>query len=151
MIADTINNSELYKNLSPLIKKGFDYIKQTDFSKMELGKYLIEGDALFALFQEYETKDINDCKLEAHKKYIDIQFILSGRELIGVTPLTDQLPSKEYNADDDYALYDNISSSMIKLESGDFAIFFPTDLHMPCLKIDNRSEKVKKVVIKVKV
>jgi YhcH/YjgK/YiaL family protein len=151
MIVDTIKNSALYISLSPLIQKGFNYLAETDFSIMEPGKYLIEGDSLFALLMEYETKDINECKLEAHKKYIDIQYMLYGSELMGVTPLTNQHPSKEYNADDDYALYDNTAASMIKVEPGYFTIFFPTDAHMPCLKINNQTEKVRKVVIKVKV
>lgn len=151
MILDTIENSSLYANVNPLIEKAFHYIKKTDFNQMELGKHIIDGDSLFALLMEYDTKDIVDCKLESHKKYIDVQYIISGSELIGVAPLTGQVPSINYDAADDIAFYDNNVSSMIKLDAGCFAIFFPTDTHMPCLHINNKPGKVKKVVIKVKV
>ncbi len=150
MIVDTLENTDLYK-LNSSFEKAFEYIRKTDFEKMELGKHIIEGDLLFALLMEYETKDMEDCKLESHRKYIDVQCILSGSEIIGVTPLGAQPVTKEYDANEDYALYDNVASSMIRLDTGQFAIFFPKDTHMPCLQINGKPEKVKKVVVKVAV
>ena len=110
MIFDKIENSAIYENISPLIKKAFEYLKQTDFSGMENGKHIIDGDALFAILQEYDTKNDTDAKLEAHRKYIDVQYIISGEELIGVCPLIAQPPCKEYDAENDYALYDDTCS-----------------------------------------
>lgn len=149
MIFDKIENAHLYENISPLLKKAFTYIKQTDFTKLENGKHDIEEDNLFAIVQEYETKNDADAKLEAHKKYIDIQYIISGEELIGVTPLINQIPCKEYDTENDYALYDD-TSSFVKITPKQFAVLFPDDLHKPGIKI-NTSGKVKKVVIKVRV
>ena len=149
MIFDKIENAALYENVSPLLKKAFAYIKQTDFSKLENGKHIIEEDNLFAIVQEYETKNDADSKLEAHKKYIDVQYIISGEELIGITPLINQKPCKEYDVENDYALYDD-TCSFVKIIPTQFAVLFPDDLHKPGIKI-NVSGKVKKVVIKVKV
>jgi YhcH/YjgK/YiaL family protein len=147
MVVNTIENANLYKNLSPLIKKAFAYIKKTDFSKLESGRYVIEDEKLFSILQEYETKDLEEGKIEAHRKYIDIQFMISGSELIGVTPSLSQTIIKEYNEEDDYALFAG-NTSMIKLSAGQFAIFFPEDLHMPGIKTDEKM-KVRKVVLKV--
>src|SRR6185312_12262794 len=108
MIFDKIENSAIYESISPLIKKAFEYLKQTDFSGMENGKHEVDGDNLFAIFQEYNTKNDADAKLEAHRKYIDVQYVISGEELIGVRPLINQAPCKEYDAENDYALYDDI-------------------------------------------
>jgi YhcH/YjgK/YiaL family protein len=148
MIFDKIENSAIYENVSPLIKKAFEYLKQTDFSKMENGKHIIDGDTLFAILQEYDTKNDTDAKLEAHRKYIDVQYVISGEELIGVRPLIYQKPCKEYDTENDYALYDD-TCSFVKINSGQFAVLFPQDLHKPGIKVDN-SVKVKKVVIKVR-
>ena len=148
MIFDKIENSVLYENINPLLKKAFMYIKQTDFSKLAHGKYVIEEDNLFAIVQEYETKNDADAKLEAHKKYIDLQYIISGEELIGTIPLINQMPSKEYDIDNDYTLYD--TCSFVKITQTQFAVLFPEDLHKPGIKI-NVPSKVKKVVMKVKV
>ena len=155
MIFDKIENSGIYENISPLIKKAFEYLKQTDFSAMENGKHLVEGDDLFAVVQEYDTKNDSDAKLEAHRKYIDVQYIISGEELIGVRPLIAQTPCKEYDAENDYALYDD-TCSFVKMSPQQFAVLFPHDLHKPGIsprdplgKVDS-SIKVKKVVIKVR-
>ena len=102
MIFDKIENSNLYENINPRIKKAFQFIKETDFSNLDLGKHVIDGEDVFAILMEYETKPASDCKLEAHKKYMDVQYIISGSENIGYAPLTSQKPSKIYDDKDDY-------------------------------------------------
>ena len=92
MIIDKIENSELYKSLHPRFDKAFEFIYKTDFSQLADGKYEIENDDIFAMVQEYNTKDKTEAKLEAHQKYIDIQYIHSGVELIGVAAFKDQVP-----------------------------------------------------------
>lgn len=113
-----------------------------------IGKYEIEDDNLYALVQEYKSKDIEVAKPEGHHKYIDIQYIISGVELIGLATLRDQIPilSKK---EDDYDLYD-CDTTLFRMDSGMFSIFFPGDLHMPGIKV-NQSSTVKKIVIKVKI
>ena len=148
MIIDKIDNTNLYVNLGKRIAKAFQYIHSTDFSRAELGRHEIEGEDVFAIVMEYETKELEEGSLEAHRKYIDVQYIVSGAELIAVASLGDQIPSKEYNEKDDYVLFKE-SSSLIRLEAGMFTIFFPDDLHMPGVKL-NEKTKVKKVVVKVR-
>lgn len=147
MVIDKIENSGLYENLSPRIKKAFDYIKKTNFNQMEMGKHLIEGETIFCKLMEYETKDVKDCNLEAHHKYIDVQYIISGKEFIGITTLISQKPITNYDEKDDYTFYQG-PSSLVLLEAGQFAVFFPDDVHMPAIKTDAPA-KLKKAVIKV--
>jgi len=149
MIIDRIENSSLYLNLGKRIAKAFKYINSTDFSRIEPGKYEVENDNIFAIVNEYNTKDVNDCALEAHRKFIDIQYIYSGVELIGVASLENQIPVEEYNENKD-CIFFNEETSLIKMTAGMFAIFFPDDLHMPGVKADSISE-VKKVVVKVRI
>jgi len=149
MIIDKIENSGLYLDLGKKIAKAFKYIKSTDFSRIEPGRYEIEDDNIFAIVNEYETKDAKDCVLEAHRKFIDIQYIYSGVELIGVAPLVNQIPTTEYDESKDCVFF-NEETSFVKMTGGMFAVFFPDDLHMPGVKADSVSE-VKKVVIKVRI
>ena len=148
MIIDKLSNSHLYSSLGERITKALAYLKQTDFSKTESGRYDIDGDNIFALVSEYTTKDESDGKLEVHKKYIDVQFVAKGCELMGYAPLDNQKVINEYNEQNDITFFDG-ESSFTKVDESMFAIFFPTDLHMPGIKVQ-RSEYVKKVVIKVK-
>jgi YhcH/YjgK/YiaL family protein len=149
MIVDKLEHAPQYKNLGERIAKGLEYIQNTDFSAMEAGKYPIQDEDLFAVINEYETKDAKDCVLEAHKKYIDIQYMLTGSELIGTTLLNNQIPSQAYNEKDDYVLFKE-ESSPVTMNPGMFAIFFPQDLHMPGVKIQGPL-KVKKVIVKVRI
>lgn len=146
MVLDKIENSGLYKSLHPRFDKAFEYIRITDFSLLDDGKYEIEGKNIFALVQEYNTKDAKDAKPEAHKKYIDIQYIHSGAELIGVATLQNQVIVVS-DPEKDITFY-NGETSLVKLDAGMFAIFFPSDLHMPGINI-SQSARVKKVVIKL--
>ena len=149
MIIDKLSNSYLYSGLSERINKSFAYLKETDFSKMETGKYEIDGNNIFALVNEYSTKDESEGKLEAHKKYIDVQFVAKGKELIGYVPLADQKIINDYNEQNDITFFSG-DKSFTQVVEGMFAIFFPTDVHLPGIKVNEKSY-VKKVVIKVKV
>jgi len=148
MVIDKIENSNLYAGLSGNIAKAFAYINGTDLHSIASGKYEIDNDDVFAIVMEYDTKDISECKLEGHFKYIDVQYIISGAELIGITSLINQIPYIRKD-EDDYAFYE-CETDLIKLDAGRFALFFPDDLHRPCIKV-NQISRVKKVVVKVRI
>jgi len=148
MIIDKIENYKLYEGIGKRIAASLKYLYETNLTDIELGVHKIYGDDIFAIVDEYHTKNERDARLESHFKYIDIQYIISGTELIGATLLESQVPV-EKNEKKDYAFYDG-SSSMVEMKQGMFAIFFPTDLHLPGIKV-NQSSFVKKLVMKVRI
>jgi len=149
MITDKLSNAHLYENINKRIQQAFKYLKETDFSKMTTGKYAIQGDELFAIVNEYETKPAEGSYPEVHKKYIDIQYMVSGCELIGYAPFCDAQIVDDYNEENDIAFFQE-ETDFFKLEEGMFAIFFPDDLHMPGI-IAQKAIDVKKIVMKVRV
>ena len=146
MILDTLENYQLYTSINERIAKGFDFLRTTDLDSLPSGKHDIEGDTIFALVQEYQTKPLEDCKLESHKKYIDIQYVIRGEEIMGITTQNNQ-KIIEVNEEKDYTFYEG-TTSLVRVSKGMFTIFFPDDLHQPCVQTESVSE-VKKVVIKV--
>lgn len=148
MVIDKIENYRLYSKLTKRLAKGFEFILNTDLVTIEPGKYEIDNDAIFAIVQEYDTKEEQDSVLEGHHKYIDIQYVIQGVELMGFTPLTNQEVVEE-NLEKDYTFYKG-ETSMFRVEEGMFTLFFPEDLHRPGVKAGQIS-KVKKVVVKVKI
>jgi len=148
MVIDKIENYRLYSQLTKRLSKGFEFIVNTDLNLIEPGKYEIDSDKIFAIVQEYDTKEESDCVLEGHHKYIDIQYVIKGVEFMGFTPLTNQVVVEE-NLDKDYTFYKG-ETSMFRVEEGMFTLFFPEDLHRPGVKV-NQISKVKKVVVKVKI
>ncbi len=149
MVFDRLKNANQYFPLGEGITKALQYLSQTDFTNLEPGKYEIDGENIFALVQTYNTKPFSAGKWEAHKKYIDIQYILSGKEKMGFTETTKVIVMEEYNEENDYAIYKGEGNFLIA-DEGHFAIFFPSDVHMPSMAI-NIPKEVKKVVVKVRV
>jgi len=146
LIIDKIENVKLYYNLGERIRKSFDYIIQTDFKNLQPGKYEIDGKNIFALVSEYETKLESEAKLEAHRKYIDVQYVIDGEELMGYAPLNTQEILEPYKEENDIVFFTG-DKSFTKVSEGMFAIFFPEDVHMPGIKT-GESSPVKKLVIK---
>ncbi|HIP12070.1 MAG TPA: DUF386 domain-containing protein [Arcobacter sp.] len=105
----------------------------------------------FGLEQVYHSKDRDKCFFESHRKYIDVQFILEGEEIIEVRDTDNLHVNFQYDENMDLIKYnDSQNTSILKLQKGDVAIFYPEDAHMPCVKL-NQSVKVVKTVVKVKV
>ena len=148
MIIDKIENAHLYKNISERISKSFEYIRTTDLKNLPAGRYPIDGENIFALVSEYQTKLEPEGKLEAHKKYIDVQYVISGEELMGYVPLGNQQILEPYKEENDIVFYTG-DNSFTKVSEGMFAIFFPEDVHMPGIA-SSKSSSVKKLVIKVR-
>ncbi|WP_141504639.1 YhcH/YjgK/YiaL family protein [Paenibacillus luteus] len=132
------------------ILRGMNFIRENDLNELKLGKHMIEGDLLFALVQETITKDFQFQKPESHKQYIDIQYLVCGEERIGVVKLSNQsILIEDLLVDRDVAFYGQLENEVeLILHPGDYAIFFPSDIHRPCctLKTD---QLIRKVVIKI--
>ena len=130
--------------------KAFEFLKNPDFSSMALGRIEL-GDSMYSTINEYHTKVREDALFEAHKKYIDIQYIVSGEELIDVAHLKNMTVTKPYDSENDIEFGAINEFSALKALPGRFFIFFPTDAHRPCLHPANDSILIRKVVVKVPV
>ena len=148
MIYDKIKNSKIYAGISEDIRIGLEWIRDVKF-ELEKGEYEITP-RVKAIVSEYTTKDINENGYEAHRKYIDIQYVISGEEVVYSLPLEYLNEIKAYNKDIDAAFFveTGIKPQELLLGNGYFAVLYPQDGHMPQLCVD-KPLKVKKVVVKV--
>lgn len=149
MIYDNIANIETYKSLSSDIYEGLKFLRQVP-SDIAVDTYQINP-RVKAIVSEYGTKKKNEHGFEAHKKNIDIQYLLKGEERIDCYPVEKLIESTPYSKEKDAAFYSakGVKAQEMTIGNGYFAIFFPQDGHMPCMCINN-PEFVKKVVIKIK-
>lgn len=148
MITDHINNCKHYTGLSKGIQQVFDYASKTDLSALDIGKYEIDGDNVFVLIQDYAPKRMEDGKCEAHKNYIDIQYVIEGKEQMGYGPVASMTIVEPYDAAKD-RYFVAFKGDMLTYDAGMFAIFFPQDAHMPGIE-EEGCTYVKKAVFKVK-
>ena len=149
MIYDKIDNIDLFKGLSENIYLGLEFLKNAT-PVIENGVHELSP-RVKAIVSEYKTKEVNDYGFEAHKKYIDIQYLLQGSEKACCLSIEELQETKPYQEDVDAAFYTaNIKPIETTLGNGYFAIYYPQDGHMPGLCVE-KPENVKKVVVKVRI
>jgi YhcH/YjgK/YiaL family protein len=148
MILDSLKNAAMYEGLHPRFKAAFDYVKNTDFSKMEAGKTELDGKNLFVNLAEGNGKTESEAKMETHKDYIDIQIPLNWIETMGYIPAVDlKSPTAAYDEEKDITFFTDKATSFIQVHPGQFAIFFPEDGHQPTIG----NGAFRKIIVKVKV
>ncbi|MBE7056003.1 MAG: DUF386 domain-containing protein [Ruminococcaceae bacterium] len=152
MIFDNLENCELYYDLNKNMNIAFDFIKEAVEKNYDIGRYEILGTDVFAFIQEYTTKPSCEGMYEGHKNYIDIQYIVSGTEIIEVYDINKGKVKVKYDSTKDIGFYHDIEkASFGVVESNEYGIFLPKDLHKPGISFGNVTEKIKKIVVKVKV
>jgi biofilm protein TabA len=150
MIVDRLPNVALYRSLQRGLRLGFEYLETFDRSIQD-GRYAIDGDMVFALVQSYETEPATGKRFETHRRHIDIQYIVEGRERILHVPAgTLEVETPYDEASDAMFYHDPPASSSVLLMPGDFAVFHPHDAHKGGCMAGGR-EAVRKVVVKVNV
>ena len=132
--------------LAQRIKAAFDYLQSADLENAAPGKVEIDGNRVFALIQEYNTKPSTQGFWEAHRQYLDVQYVVKGLEHMGFANV-EQLTPGPYDASKDFLPIEG-SGSFVLLPAGMFTIFMPQDGHMPGIAV-NEPQPVKKVVVKV--
>jgi YhcH/YjgK/YiaL family protein len=132
--------------------KAFAYLRDTDLENVASGKYNLDGDNVYVSVTEGPTKTFENTKWEAHRKYIDIQYVVRGKEQMGVAPLSKAVNIEPYNSDKDIGFYQvpEDDCKYYVAEPGTFLIFFPQDAHRPSIKTEG-TDADKKIVIKIKV
>lgn len=150
MVFDTLEHANQYYCFGELFQKAFDWIKSTDICALDLGKYEIIGEDLYALVQEYETRTVDECEMETHIKYIDIHYIAKGCEYIAYADKRKMLPANHIGREiPDTVLYEKEYNNKMFMEKGDIMICFLNDAHMP-RRIALNKTTVRKVIIKIR-
>ncbi len=151
MITDKIDSAEMYYGMGQRIAQGLALLKDPDVLNAPKGRHDVDGDNLFFIADEYDSKPESDGRLESHHKYIDIQYIVSGREWIGCREIEGLKLETPYNAEKDIEFYHRTEPmTRIDMEAATFCILWPHEAHMPCRMFD-KPVPVKKIVVKVKV
>lgn len=151
MPSPTVNQEEFarqYQANKVLWDKAFEFMKNNDLKSLAPGKYPIDGDLVYASITEGVDQPLENTKWESHRKYLDLQYIISGAEKMGIANPEGQEVTMPYDAARDVANY-NIAVGDLTLATPEyFFLFFPFDAHRPTIKVND--EPVKKLVIKIK-
>jgi YhcH/YjgK/YiaL family protein len=132
------------------LEAGFEFLGRGDLAALPMGKHTIDGDSVFALAMQSPSRDPSAGKFEAHQVYIDIQYLVSGAEMIGLAPVEGLKVTTPYDAAKDIVFYAVPATYQeVEIRPGHFAVFFPGEGHLPMCHSHGPHE-LHKVVVKVK-
>ena len=132
MIVDALDSADRYRGVHPGFGRAFDVLRSTDLGALPPGRHDIDGDRLYLSIDHVEGRGHDGARLEAHRRYIDIQLVVAGVEEIGWRPLDAcRRPDGPFDAGRDIAFFDDRPDVWLTLGTGRFAVFFPADAHAP--------------------
>ena len=151
MIFSSIYAKDDAKKYPNAIQTALDYLKTHDFTAMETGVYEIQGKDIYAQVMDAQTGAVEEKRPEVHEKFVDVQFLASGKEKLGFTPDTGKYEVDERFDERDLIFYKSVENEgFIEATPGCYSIFFPADVHRPAVAVDEPMT-VRKVVVKVSV
>jgi len=145
MILDALSNCSAYANAHPRFQKAFAFLISQPLATLPCGRYDIDGDEIYAMIQEPSLRPQEAAKLESHRKYIDIQYVISGDETMGWSPVEGCGKVTDFDTKKDCGFFSDKPMAWFPVRPGCFALFYPQDAHAPCVG----EGTCRKVVIKV--
>ena len=149
MIIDDLANTALYEKLHPLFPQAFAHLRKLAAQEdLPDGRIELDGERIHAGMTRRDGKPADEARVEAHRRYIDIQYVVDGADRIGWMPVSDCHQPEGYNDEKDVEFYADRPDLWFDLAAGQFAVFFPHDAHAP---MANEGRPIVKIVIKVAV
>jgi YhcH/YjgK/YiaL family protein len=146
MIADTLDRSARYTALHPAFSPAFEFLARTDLLSLPPGRHPLDGERIYVSIDHQDGRGRDGARIEAHRRYIDIQLTLEGDEAIGWLPLARcRLPAGPYDREKDITFFSDRPDTWIHVPAGRFAIFFPEDAHAPLGGVG----RLKKAIVKI--
>jgi len=132
MIIDTLGQASRYGALHPGLAKALEHLVRANVADLAMGEHELEGRRLYMIAAEDPGRTREGARLEAHRRYIDIQIVVSGTEVIGWRRLEEcEGVGEAYDAEKDIGFFTDEPTAWLELSPGTFAIFFPDDAHAP--------------------
>lgn len=148
MILDILENANSYESLNNAFGQAFDFLRRDDLASLEDGRHEIDGDRVFAIVAREKGRSRESAPLEAHRRYIDIQMVIDGKEEMGWRPLAScAAPRADYDGKADLAFFNDTPDAWVTVNAGSFVVFLPADAHAPLVS----KRAIHKVVVKVAV
>lgn len=150
MLVSRLADATAHDYLSARFRAAYDFLRTADLANLPLGRVDIDGDAVFANVQAYDTVPSASKHLEAHRRYYDIQFVASGEEVLQVAPLAGLPAVQPFDDEADFGLYETPAATTdVVLRAGDMAVVGPDEAHKPGCMLGTAPAPVRKIVVKV--
>jgi len=149
MLVDRLANPSATSSLPPRVARAVAFLRSIDPAALEPGRHAIDGDRLFAIVEDYTTLPAGECRWEAHRAHIDVQFVARGVERMGFTNIAHAVEREPYDPARDVAFFEP-GADFVTVHEGMFTIFWPEDVHAPRAAAAAPIQ-VRKIVLKIAV
>lgn len=150
MILDRLESWNLYFREGTRIARAFQFLQDEFDPTSPDGRIDIDGDRIYALVQGYETRPMGKCRFEAHRRYLDIQYVFEGSEAMGWTAREHMIVEEDYDEEKDVEFFEQpLRFTSLEVHTGQFAFFHPGDAHEPGIRLGD-TRNVRKVVVKIR-
>ena len=150
MLIDRLENAGTWALADDALAFALRWLQSGQAAGLAPGTYQLRGPDLYAIAAEYEPRPPEACRLETHRRYIDVQYVAKGRELMGYAPAATLTPDGPYDAGRDVQFHQGHADFLL-LREGMFAVMLPGDAHMPGVAVAGEPGAIKKIVVKVAV
>ncbi len=148
MVLDRLDNAARYARLHPGLDAAFAFLQRADLAELPPGRHEIASGWLYAMIIQGEGKGTEGAKMEVHRQWVDLQFVLSGGDVIGWRATAEcAQPEGDFDEEKDCGMFGDAPAAWIAVPPGAYAILFPEDAHAPMAG----GGPVHKVVVKVAV
>lgn len=151
MLVTNLEHANANNYLNERFAKAYAFLAQGNLEALPLGRNEIDGDDVFANVQEYDTLPASEKQFEAHRSYYDVQFVVSGQEMLQYAQLDTVNATQDFDEANDFCLYEASNSvTNVVLRAGDMAVLAPEDAHKPGCTLGDAPCHVRKIVVKVR-
>jgi len=151
MILDTLDHYHIHAPAGSRLQRAFQFLATEWNPSMPDGRVDVLGDDVFALIQGYDTRAAENCRFEAHRRYIDIQYVVEGAEAMGWARVDTLSVTEPYSDEKDVGFFATPAAYATPVVyAGSYTVFHPHDAHMPGLRVPSY-DRVRKVVMKIRV
>lgn len=148
LILDRLTEADRYSATHPGFAAAFHYLRTTDFTNMAAGRHEVDGDRMFVVINRQPGRGRDGAKFESHRRYIDVQFTISGTDEMAWRSLDScSQPTGPFDEQKDFLLYKDPADTWIIVPPGSFAVFFPQDVHAPLGGTGDLVKAVMKVAV----
>ena len=147
MIIDAVAFCHDYTSLHPLFERAFRFLADTDLRAFAPGRHPVDGDRMYLSIDHAQGRGREGARLEAHRRYIDIQYTIEGDEEIGWMPIGESGPAGPFDDTRDIGFFDRRPTTWLAVPQGTFVVFFPHDAHAPLAGRGGLKKAIMKVAV----
>ena len=132
MLLSALSDSHRFDHLYQGFARALEFLRQPDLARWPKGRHPLDGERVIAIVEQRDAVGREAAVLEGHRRYIDLQYTVSGQEVMGWRALSEcRQPRESFSGERDIGFFLDAPLVWVPVPPGHLAVFFPEDAHAP--------------------